>query len=230
MQRHIRKFSTNFSGLTHCCGLPTRRSMDQLKRQHTGGGTDMRLELLRWVAEEAYGGIAERAPVNDDSANCSYDFYVTVWASRSTVGHSGPCRALGPNTSSERRTCGAGFEGFIVTCLRRFVLPFIGAINEAAAIANQDLLAFRAVNLHVWLIGTHVRFAASRPELFMARFAHQRLFTKAALDHDCHCSKRSNGDVAGNIDELPQEGEPSRWNVVLTGGSTEPMVPPLFCP
>jgi hypothetical protein len=60
---------------------------------------------------------------------------------------------------------------------------FIPSVNIAAGFTNQDLLAFRAGNLHVGLIGAQVGFITARAKGPAARFTDQRLFAKAALDH-----------------------------------------------
>ncbi len=64
----------------------------------------------------------------------------------------------------------------------RIAFPFL-AIHKTTGFANQQLLAIRAVNLHIRLVDGDMGFALARVKRPATRFAHQGAFAKAALDH-----------------------------------------------
>jgi hypothetical protein len=66
-------------------------------------------------------------------------------------------------------------------------LPFLFvrsfSVNKATRLANQFMLALRAIDFHFGLVGGEVRFAAARVKGFAAMVAGQRLFTETAFEH-----------------------------------------------
>src|SRR5439155_18267529 len=67
--------------------------------------------------------------------------------------------------------------------LRSDFVVLLLAVDQAALPAGQHLAALGAGNLHVRLVNGDVGFAAAGLKGLAARFACQRQFAKAALDH-----------------------------------------------
>lgn len=68
--------------------------------------------------------------------------------------------------------------------LWRFIGRFVSPVDEAAILADEYLLTFGTIDLHLGLVNTEVALPLAGLEGPMAGFANQGLFTEAAFDHE----------------------------------------------